>query len=145
VTAPATTPSADQIAEDLLRERELLSRQVEAAAIEELLLVDRCRSASVQTRHAEPLPTPLRDAAIGLEEPPPTPASPPVKIIQRWDREEPEEVPEEAIRWGMVDQRSLRWTLLDEQPHHYSNAVPYVRESPDSPWGVRVDMLGEGR
>lgn len=93
---------------------------------------------------AEALPTPLRDAALGLEEPPPTPAPPPMKIVQRWDREAPESVPESEIRWAMVDEKTLHWSLLDERPH-YADPYSYIRKSPDSPWGVRVDVLGEGR
>lgn len=204
MTAPATTPRADKIAEDLLRDaraflqaegRELHSRQVEAlaravarhlAALEDLMLcgwpqregvlragtatgpipgASECRGAehlgvgwhcekTGERGRAGVLPTPLRDVALGLEEPPPTPALPPMKIVQRWDRDAPENVPETEIAWGLDLHGDLEgkegrkralfsWGLCEAAPR--GKRVPYVRKSPASPWGVRADVLGEGR
>lgn len=188
MTAPVTTPRAEQIAEDLLRDAraflstqgaELASRQVEAlaravarhlAALEDLMLcgwpqreeVLRAGTASRREREDEPrsmrelaLPTPLRDAAVGLAEPPATPALPRMLIVQRWDRQEPESVPEGEVRWGLRglpreagrddgrDNPLFAWLLCQEL--YKPGRVSYIRASSDSPWGVRVEILGEGR
>lgn len=235
MTAPVTSPRADQIAEDLLRDAraflatqgaEFHSRQVEAlaravarhlAALEDLFFRETVSAvgSGVKAEFSDyqktlsdisAAPAPLRDAALGQEacqgsgaityydpadgalvrcrtcgknlevEPPgflaamsgpiitaivPVhqrevvgPPQPRMLIVQRWDREAPENVPEGEVRWGLDlhghlegkagrERAWFSWGLCEANPR--GSKVPYVRQSPDSPWGIRVEILGEGR
>ena len=77
------------------------------------------------------------------------PPQPRLLIVQRWDREAPESVSEGEVHFGadLIMEGSgatLAWMLTVSEPHGY-RCKPYVRKSPNSPWGVRVEILGEGR
>jgi len=95
-------------------------------------------------------PIPLRDAAVGGSKP----ASPPIPgtlIVLRRDKDVPQtvlrgDVQYGRIHWALFGKReslTLRWALMELAPDE--GLVPYIRMSPDSKWGVRVDILGEGK
>jgi len=94
-------------------------------------------------------PTPLRDASLSAGKP----AAPPIPgtlIVLRKDRDTPQTVLESQARYARPpfplfgrEVLTLRWMLTEraEGPGMY----PYIRASSDSRWGVRVDILGEGK
>lgn len=150
-TAATTTPRAEKIAEDLLADaraflREegchLHSRAIKAlaravaghlAALEELMLCGWPQREEL-----------LRaGTAVGRLTTPQAPVQAPMKIIQRPDRKDPQGVPESEIRWG-TNAKTIKWTLTGSCPLSKNDAA-YIRESPSSPWGIRVEILGEGR
>jgi len=95
-------------------------------------------------------PTPLRDASLSAG----NPAAPPIPgtlIVLRRDKDEPQTVLESDVRYGQRhrvifagrESITLRWGLMQAEPAE--DLVSYIRMSPDSKWGVRVDILGEGK
>lgn len=76
-----------------------------------------------------------------------TPRAEPLRmvIVQRINRSVPENIEESQIRWSFLPKDQLRWWMTSEGLPPTADAYAYIRESPNSPWGVRVEILGEGR